>query len=384
MKNKNIGFFSNQFTTNQGHGIARYSKYLYSHLKELKSNYNFIPIATGSEKKSRELRLLKDNSGLRILPFGRKITPLLWKYLNFPKIENMIDCNINLLHAHSLTYPIATNKPYIVTIHDIGPLTHPQFFTKKDNWLMKESFRQIVKKADHLICVSKYTATEVELFCKKNYHQSIEKRISVVYEGVGKFFFNKIKLNQIADNDKIKFLKEKKFILCVGKLSPRKNFSSVIKAFNLIKNSFDHHLIAVGGDGWDFKKSKQYINSLKLQNRVHMIGFVSDELLRYLYTKASVFVYPSLFEGFGLTILEAMACQCPVITSNKSSLPEIAGRCATIIDPMDIYQLSESIISVCRDNSEIKSQKSSGLKRAKSLNWNKTAKETHILYEKYV
>jgi glycosyltransferase involved in cell wall biosynthesis len=377
-----IGYFSNQFASFNGHGIARYAHHLYKALLQNNTSLALHPISASTNGTKEELNTLKLRTGLQVLPWGRKVTPLAWIFFNFPFLENGITNQIDIVHALSLGYKVATLKPYVVTIHDIGPLTHPQFFTKKDQWFMKGSLKQAVKKAAAMICVSKATADAVEAYALANYNQSVKERLHVVHEGVDAIFFKAPNIEEITDYHIVKSLLNTSFVLTVGQISPRKNLQTVLRAFNKLKDKLPNlQLITVGGNGWDYDKVKEQVKVLGLENRVHFLGYVSDDLLRFLYRKAVVFVYPSLFEGFGLTVLEAMASSCPVITSNTSSLPEISGDAAILINPEDVDELSANIALVST-NKKIREQMiTKGLQRVKTFTWEKAAALTFDIYK---
>jgi glycosyltransferase involved in cell wall biosynthesis len=377
-----IGYFSNQFASFNGHGIARYAHHLYKALLQNNTSLALHPISASTNGTKEELNTLKLRTGLQVLPWGRKVTPLAWIFFNFPFLENGITNQIDIVHALSLGYKVATLKPYVVTIHDIGPLTHPQFFTKKDQWFMKGSLKQAVNKGAAMICVSQATADAVEAYALANYNKSVKERLHVVHEGVDATFFKAPNIEEITDYHIVKSLLNTSFVLTVGQISPRKNLQTVLRAFNKLKDKLPNlQLITVGGNGWDYDKVKEQVKVLGLENRVHFLGYVSDDLLRFLYRKAVVFVYPSLFEGFGLTVLEAMASSCPVITSNTSSLPEISGDAAILINPEDVDELSANIALVST-NKKIREQMiTKGLQRVKTFTWEKAAALTFDIYK---
>ena len=378
----NVGYFSNQFASSKGHGIARYARHLFKALKLYNSRVNLFPISTSAHGSSKEIKKLISSTGLEVLFWGRIITPLSWIIFNYPLLEKGLSKHIDLVHALSLGYKIATEKPYIVTIHDIGPLTHPQFFTKKDQWFMRGSLAQAVKKADAMICVSQCTADAVEFFAMEQFGISVEDRIHVIHEGVDEVFFEKPNIKAIPDFHTVSSLLKAPFILAVGQISPRKNLQSVLEAFVLIKDDLpDLQIIMVGGNGWDSSKVRHKVIELDLDDRVHFLGYVSDELLRFLYRNAAVFVYPSLFEGFGLTILEAMASECPVITSNNTSLPEVAGESAILVNPTNTQELASKIHLVVTNNEVRRHMIHNGVQRAKQFSWDKAAIMTLNVYE---
>ena len=194
---KNIAYFSNQFSSKHGHGIARYSKHLFSAMQSLASGIKVTPVAAWSDLENDELRALQSETDLNILKLGRRGVAGLWTYLNFPPLEWLLKDRIDLVHAVALGYPIATNKPFVVTIHDLGPLTHPHFFSDTPPWLMERSLKQAVKKASAFICVSQSTANELLNYVLKQYSQDISDRIKVIHEGVSPFFGEKSNLRVI-------------------------------------------------------------------------------------------------------------------------------------------------------------------------------------------
>ena len=380
-----IGYFSNQFASFSGHGIARYAHHLYKALMQNNKSLVLHPVSVSTNATLEEIAALKSRTGLQVLPWGRKVTPLAWIFFNFPFLENGITNQIDIVHALSLGYKVATLKPYVVTIHDIGPLTHPQFFTKKDQWFMKGSLKQAVKKASAMICVSQATADAVEDYALANYNTSVKERLHVVHEGVDAIFFKSPKIEDITDYNIVKSLLNTSFVLTVGQISPRKNLQTVLRAFNKLKDKLPNlQLIIVGGNGWDYVKVKEQVKALGLENRVHFLGYVSDDLLRFLYSKAVVFVYPSLFEGFGLTVLEAMASSCPVITSNTTSLPEVSGDAAILINAEDVDELSDNILLVSTNKKVREEMITKGLQRAKTFTWKRTAQLTNNIYSKII
>ena len=379
----NVGYFSNQFVSSKGHGITRYAHHLYNALLKSKDTLTIHPISASTSCTLEELKTLQQRTGLKVLPWGRKVTPFAWIFFNFPFLEMGLDSKLDLVHALSLGYKVATLKPYVVTIHDIGPLTHPQYFTKKDQWFMKASLKQALNKSSAMICVSQATADAVESYALDTYGKSVTQRLHVIHEGVGEVFFKAPKEESITDIHLVESLLEKPFVLTVGSISPRKNLQTVLEAFSKLKDELpNHQLITVGGNGWNYSIIKDQVNALNLENRVHFLGYVSDDLLRLLYRRAVVFVYPSLFEGFGLTVLEAMASACPVITSNTSSLPEIAGDAAILIEPKDFNALSDSIVLVSKNKEKREKLIAKGIQRAKTFTWNKAAELTYNIYLK--
>jgi len=317
-----------------------------------------------------------------MLPTGRWITPLLWMTIGYPKLEHLLDFQIDIVHANELGYLVATSKPFVVTVHDLGPLTHLEYFKNNSFWFVQKSLDQAMKQAVAFICVSQTTANSLLEYVWKHYNVNLSGKVHVTHEGISDEFF-RAPSPLVLDQSALNYLQEP-FILAVGKISPRKNLEIVIRALQKLKSRIPHHLVTVGGDGWDFQKVDDLITSLELTDRVHTLGYVSDEELHALYAKASLFIYPSLFEGFGLPVLEAMASGCPVITSNISSLPEVAGDAALLVDPHNITEVTSAIEAVCKDQRFADELRQRGVERAAQFSWKKCAEQTSLIYKSLV
>ena len=371
----NIAYFSNQFSDATGHGLARYSRELYSALRINGRDISVIPISAWSSMSEFELAQLEQETGLQILPLGRKLTSLCWTFLNTPPIERHINSEVDLVHAVSLGYPVATRKPLVVTVHDLGPLTHPEYFENTSPWIMKRSLSQAIKQAAQIICVSQSTADEL-LSVAGN---QVQARINVIHEGVSDAFFAPADPTSLAGltlpPDGIPY------ILSTGKLSPRKNIHGLIRAMTSLADKIPHHLVLVGGDGWSVSEVYTLLEQSGMRDRVHLPGFVSDDQLRALYQRASVYVHPSYYEGFGLTLLEAMASGCPVVTSNVYSLPEVAGDAALLVDPTSSDDIASSIAAICTDDALASELRAKGKVRAESFKWSLCADRVADVYE---
>lgn len=378
----NIAYFSNQFISAKGHGIARYSKSLHKNLiNDYKEYISLFPVSASSHNSKRNIDLITEKTGHKILPLGRILTPIAWQILDFPHLENYFQHKIDLVHNLSLTYPISTKKSLISTIHDIGPLTHPKFFSKKDNYFMRLGFKQILNSSDKIICVSNYTANSVEYYAKKKYGQSIQNRISIIYEGVDHQFENIKEPSTIDAPDFVKELCKKPFFLSVGQISARKNINLIIESLIAAKQDLSsHNLLIVGNNSKKIDTLLKKYNSDDFSKKIINLGYVKDKTLKYLYNKATAFIYPSLFEGFGLPIIEAMKCGCPVITSNSTSLNEIASDACIQINPESLNELKEQMIIISNDKKYRDLLISKGLQRAKSFTWSKCAELTYHEY----
>lgn len=367
-----VAFFGNQFGDQNGHGIARYAREMHAGFAEL-DDVKVTPVSAWTNFDRAALIKRKQETGLIILPTGRNLTKLGWTFANFPRLETIARRNFDLVHALSLGYPIATDLPYVVTIHDLGVLTQPEFFGNTRPWVLQRALDQIVRKAAMIICVSHSTAREVIEYCGS----AVEDRIRVVGEGVSPDFFAPANPALLAPLDLPP--EGTPFILAAGKISPRKNIQGVLQAFHLLEG-LPHHLVLVGAGGWDMEEVNERLSDEATRRRVHPLGFVSDAQLRALYQRASVYVHPSLYEGFGLTILEAMASGVPVVTSNRSSLPEVAGDAALQVDPTQPEDIAAAITQIATDPAFAQRQATKGIAHAKKFRWADAARDLRDCY----
>lgn len=369
----NVAFFSNQFATAQGHGITRYAHEMYKGLRKF-DDLTIRPVAAWSSLPSDKLSVLQEETGLELVKLGHRLTPLAWHYLDWPTIERLIGGQVDVVHAVSLGYAIATRKPYVVTVHDLGPLTHPEYFTNTKPWIMERSLRQAEARADAIVCVSQSTADEVEGYLGTH----VADRIRVIKEGVSPEFFRPSDMTCLAglnlppDNVSV--------ILTAGKISPRKNVQGVLRALKKVQDKIDHHLVLVGGAGWETEAVLKELDDGTLVNRVHLLDYVTDEQLRALYRRASLYIHPSLYEGFGLTVLEAMASGVPVITSNTSSLPEVTGDAGILVDPTNGDEIAEAIYAICMDTPLREAKIEQGLTHAGLFSWDGCAAQLRDVF----
>lgn len=367
-----VAYFANQFAAAEGHGMRRYAFELYDAIMEL-GEARLVPAAGWSNLPAEELQALQQRTGLRLMKTGRKGTSLAWTLVGRPRMEWMMPDQLDVVHAVCMGYPVATKKPLVVTVHDIGPLTHPQYFSHNRPWVMDRALKQAVNQASTIVAISQATADEII-----SLHPQAEDRVRVVHSGVAERFFDMPDFGALEGLDLPPV--DVPFILTAGAISPRKNVLNVLRALRSILKECPHHLVLAGGSGWDMERIRAELGSEGLADRVHPLGFVSDAALRALYRRASMYVHPSLYEGFGLTLLEAMAAETPVITSNRSSLPEIAGDAALLVDPSDPNAIAQAIMQIAQDQSLSEELRAKGLVRARQFSWASTARTMTELY----
>lgn len=369
----NVAYFSNQFASAEGHGIARYAHEMFKGLRKL-DDLAIRPVASWSSLPSAKLSKMKTETGLELIKLGRRLTPLAWHFLDVPTLERLIGGPVDVVHAVSSGFAVSTRKPYVVTVHDLGPLTQPQYFSNNRPWIMEKCIRQAEARADVIVCVSESTANEVEGYLGSH----VASRIRVIKEGVSPDFSAPGDLGCLGGLDLPS--EDVPIILTAGKMSPRKNVQGVIRALKQIRDKIDHHLVLIGAAGWETEIVLKELDDGALANRVHALGYVTDTQVHALYRRASLYVHPSLYEGFGLTVLEAMASGVPVITSKRSSLPEVAGEAALLVDPSNDDEIAQAMCAICTDNALREAKITQGLDRAKLFSWDDCAKDLRDVF----
>ncbi|MBA7706615.1 D-inositol-3-phosphate glycosyltransferase [subsurface metagenome] len=304
----------------------------------------------------------------------------LWNRLRFPPIE-LMGFKADLLHCPDYLIPPTLNKIIILTIHDLAFIRFPQFnfdwFTKKYTKEVKRNARL----AKIIIADSKSTKDDIIKFFKID-----PAKVKVVYLASDSQF--KKLANQEKDKKVLKkYGIDKKYILSAGTIEPRKNYPTLIKAFNYIKhnnNDFNYRLVIVGRTGWKSEATYRERELSPYKDDILFIGRVSDKDLVQIYNQAEIFVYPSLFEGFGLPPLEAMSCGLPVIASDSSSLKEVVGNAGILIPPDDFKEISKQISYILKNEKIKKKLKEKSLKQAQKFSWEKTARKTLNIYNEII
>ncbi len=303
--------------------------------------------------------------------------PVLKTYAWYPYLTiRLRKTDLDLIHNPSqIPTFFGANQLYIITVHDLTPIIFPKEHKSGKSLIYKLFFPRTLKSADKIIAVS--YSTKQDLI---KYFKIADNKIKVIHLASDEKFhpLDSEIVNKFKKNHNINF----PFILYVGTLEPRKNIPTLIEAFyNLRKYNLPHKLVITGKKGWKYKLIFETIEKLNLQNNVIFTGYLPDEDLPALYNAADLFVYPSIYEGFGLPPLEAMSCGCRVITSNTSSLPEVVGDAGIMIDPYDTDALTSSIYEVLTNNELRADMVKKGLERAKMFSWEKTAEETLEIYK---
>ncbi|HIQ04823.1 MAG TPA: glycosyltransferase family 1 protein, partial [Anaerolineae bacterium] len=235
---------------------------------------------------------------------------------------------------------------------------------------------QAVRRADHIIAVSECTKQDAARLLGVN-----ETKITVIYEAADPFF-RPVPSEEAKTWLRTRYSLPERFILFVSTIEPRKNVQGLLRAYHLLREDYrvEAPLVLVGARGWLYDEVFATVEELTLSQHCRFLGRVRRNDLLYLYNAASCLVQPSFYEGFGLTLLEAMACGTPVITSNVSSMPEVVGDAGLLVDPNDTAGLAVAMWRVLSDADLHSQLREKGLKRAASFSWKRAARETLTLY----
>jgi glycosyltransferase involved in cell wall biosynthesis len=297
--------------------------------------------------------------------------------IDWPPLERWFDADVDLVHVLAFGYPVSTGRPLVVTVHDIGPLTQPQFFPRFPAFLMRHGLRQLERRADGIICVSQATADELQSYLAAD----LSERLHVIHEGVASAFADPDPPDPgIVRKDLVPL--EAPFLLAAGASSPRKNLARVVQAFDRVADAFPHHLVIVGGKGWMDDVDVRGIATARHRDRIHALGYVSDSQLAAIYRGAEAFVHVSLYEGFGLPVLEAMASGCPVIASDIPQHREVAADAALFVEPTDVEAIAGALEILTSDNQRIRDLQQLGLRRAAEFTWARCAARTISVYQR--
>lgn len=364
---------------NQGAGIGRYTRDLVAALADLDNQNEYVVFyARGRKEKKGPFFADRPNFCERPLDISDRTLSAIWHRLRIPIAVERVTGALDLFHSPDFTLPPMRCGQSLVTVHDLSFLLFPECHAKSLCEYLESAVPRSVARASLVLADSKNTMND--LICLLGVQP---ERVEVLYPGVDE------RLHRVQDEAVLQATRDKfglnyPFILFVGTIEPRKNLGNLIQAYARLKarRQIDHKLVIAGQKGWLYDDVFRRVVDLRVSNDVVFLGYVDNTDLPGLYSLADAFVFPSLYEGFGLPPLEAMACGTPVVISAASSLPEVAGDAAVMIDPKDIDDLSQAIARVL-DDGQLRSQLiQNGLERAKVLNWRATAEKLVSIYHR--
>ncbi len=361
----------------QGGGIGRYVRELTSALSQIDTKNKYRLFVAGTSKNDLPIPL-----SLNFNWSPTTITPpwlaRIWHRARLPIPIELMTGRIDLLHATDFVLPptLPTTKT-LLTVHDLSFVRVPETASPSLKAYLDRVVPRSVKNANHILADSKATKNDlIEI-----YHTPADK-ITVLLSGVDERF-KPIENQDFLNNVRQKYgLTELDYVLSVGTVQPRKNYSRIILALKQLHNQGIHiHYAIAGGKGWLEDEMYQTIKETSLEEYVHLLGFVDDQDLPALYSASSCLVITSLYEGFGLPILESMACGTPVITSNLSSLPEVAGEAGILIDPYNVDELVKNLKTILQNTAYKDQLTQAGYEQVKKFTWEKSAQHLKSVYE---
>ena len=348
-------------------GIGRYLRELYFAMLRQRPALTFRLLLPSSVRQSlgpRQDGVELQNSFSSIYSLAEQ-----WELFSFSKKSQ-------LLHVPHFNIPVLGKGKLVVTVHDLVYLKDAKYSgSSLGRAYVKFLFEKIEKKADAVLTVSKYTQADL-----LNHFPKLKDRVFVTHEAAS-FTFQPFQVPADLELAKKKYSLKQPFVLFVGSLKAHKNIPVLIEALSALRKEKEipHELVLVGGQD---KKEKELLALIKKNNRfVKILSGLKDEELVLFYNLAEVFVLPSLWEGFGLPVLEAMACGTPVLSSDRASLPEVVGEAGRLFDPTRVDELKELLYNVLQKKDLRQKMRVDGFAQVKKFSWDKTAAQTLDIYE---
>lgn len=371
-------------------GIGRYTRELVSALLATDRSHHYTLFAAvgdlPDDRWSREVDRLQAIRGSRLairsVPVSDEWLARLWHRLRLPIPVELIAGRLDVFYSPDFTLPPTRPDAHtLLTVHDLSFMHHPDAFVPPLRRYLERVVPRSIGRADIVLADSSHTRSDLmELF------DVPPGKIRVITPGVDSRFRPDSPADSRNPDSELQGLRERygvgdePYILSVGTLQPRKNYVRLIEAFSRMKATGESNdgtpspmqLLIAGGRGWLYE---EILDAADKHDGVRVLGFVDDEDLPALYREAELFAFPSLYEGFGLPVLEAMACGVPVICSNTSSLPEVAGNAALLFDPLDVEELSAAMARGLEDEALRQRMTERGLAQAARFTWQRSAQQ---------
>jgi glycosyltransferase involved in cell wall biosynthesis len=355
-------------------GIGRYTRELVKALLTLDSPHRYtlfaatggLPREDWQAKINRLTTISRSPLTVRNLPLSDDWLARLWHRLRLPLPVELITGPLDLFYSPDFVLPPTRRATRtLLTVHDLSFLHYPEAFVPTLRRYLERVVPRSVARADHVLADSE--ATRADLIAHLG---TAPEKVDVLYSGVDPRFGPESKAGERERLEKRYGVGDQPYILSVGTVQPRKNYTRLIRAFASLRA--EAQLLIAGGKGWLYE---EIFAEAEEHEAVRLLGFVEDEDLPALYRNAALFAFPSLYEGFGLPVLEAMACGTPVVCSDASSLPEVAGNAALLVDPLDIDVLTEAMARVLGDADLRQAMIARGLQQAARFTWERAARQ---------
>ena len=305
--------------------------------------------------------------------------PILIRYwLDHPVRKDVLKQKADIFFSPDGFIPLGMSIPKVSMVHDVAYLRYPEHLQPRIRAFYKKWMGRYLAYTDHIITVSEFSKREIIA----GYNIPADK-ISVVYNGITDAY--KPISEEQKKHTRDRYTNGKPYFVYLGAIHPRKNILTLVKAFEHFKSSHpsEHQLVLAGRASWHTEEVFKTITESKWKDSIHLPGYVATTEATSLVASAEAMIYPSLYEGFGLPLVEAMACGVPVICSNVSSLPEVAGNAALLFDPMDAAQLAHHMEKISSDDGLRKEMITFGAERSKYFSWDKAASQVYEILGRF-
>jgi glycosyltransferase involved in cell wall biosynthesis len=302
----------------------------------------------------------------------------LWRARGSRRVKEWLLGDVDVVHSTSFCAPhLSARKRLVVTIYDLSFVTHPEFHLEANIEHCLAGTREAIERADAILAISEHTRRDL---VERMGAPADRVMVTPLAPDPG---LARVTAQPGLDDVRRRYGLPERFVLFVGTMEPRKNIARLIEAYATLPERLqrDTGLVLAGGKGWLSDSLRDQVARHGLEDRVHFIGYVRPDDMAGLYSLATAFAYPSLYEGFGLPVLEAMACGTPVLTSNVSALPEVAGDAALLISPTDVSEIAEGLSQILEDAGLAAKLAARGLEWTTHFSWDRCARDTLAVYE---
>lgn len=350
-------------------GIGRYTRSLVNALARQDESNQFALYVPRDALYLEDARALPKNYRIARAPLSERYMVAMWQRARVPVPIDFFTGGADVFYSPDFVLPPTRAPRKILTIHDLSFKRHPETAVPNLKWYLEAAVPRAIARADLILADSDATRRDLQEF-----FNTPPARIQTLYSGYESFFQRVTAANELQ-RVRAAYALHKPFLLCVGTIEPRKNLARLIEAFSKLKRRRDLELVIAGGRGWMYDEIYEAPQKFGVSAQVRFIGFTPDADLPALYSLAELFVYPSLYEGFGLPVLEALACGAAVVTANNSSLPEVTGDAALLVEARDVDALVWAIQRLLDDHTWREILQNKALAQAKKFSWDKSAAE---------
>jgi glycosyltransferase involved in cell wall biosynthesis len=364
---------------NQSAGIGRFVRALVGGLAELDQDNQYLLLHAANRTGLNGRLPRARNFVARSAGLPQRYLDIIWHRMTLPLPVNLMLGRLDLFHSPDFVLPPVSKAVSVLTVHDLAFLLQPECAEANLRAYLEKAVPRSARRADYIVADSEHTRNDV--ICLLGVPP---EKVAVVPGGVESTFQPVEDLAQLAALRERLGIGQAPFILSVGLIEPRKNLPVLFDAYRLLRErkGLPHLLVVAGNRGWLSAGTIEHAERSPYRDDIRFVGYVAEEALPGLYTAASAFAFPSLYEGFGLPPLEAMACGTPTVVSRASSLPEVAGEAALQVDPRDVDGLAAALELLLLDDVLRAELRTRGIQRARAFSWRAAARKQLDVYER--